>query len=94
MHAREGEARLSRALVLAFAGRPEAGHREAVRAAGSLQGAAVGRALAQEAAILQVLGRHAEALDANRRALVVFRRHGVDDLRDLFTNDIRFLTQF
>jgi tetratricopeptide (TPR) repeat protein len=76
---REGEARLTLGHVLALSGRTAAGRREAARAALLLEGPAKARALAQQALISQRLGDYGGALEGYRRALAVFRRHGLDD---------------
>ncbi|HZB72511.1 MAG TPA: hypothetical protein VE395_10250, partial [Acidimicrobiales bacterium] len=78
LRVREGEGRLTLAHVLALAGDTRGGRREAAHAASLLEGPAAARALAQQAVIAQRTGHYAEALDGFRRALAVFRRHGLD----------------
>jgi tetratricopeptide (TPR) repeat protein len=84
---REGEARLTLAHVLVLSGSAAAGRREASRATALLEGPARARALAQQALFCQRAGDYGAALEGYRRALAVFRRHGLEaDVARLLVN--------
>jgi hypothetical protein len=71
-----GEARMSLASALVLRGLSTQAVREIRTAVGELHGLPAARAHVQQAAILQELGRDAEAFEELRRALPVLRRSG------------------
>ena len=71
-----GEARMSLASALVLRGLSAQAVRQIETAVGELSGLPAARAHVQHAAILQELGRDAEAFDELRRALPVLRRSG------------------
>jgi tetratricopeptide (TPR) repeat protein len=71
-----GEARMSLASALLLRGLSAQAVRQIEAAVGELTGLSAARAHVQHAAILQELGRDAEAFDELRRALPVLRRSG------------------
>src|SRR5205085_5191089 len=70
------EARMGLSLALAFRGDLREALRQADLAAGGLRGGDAAALAMNRAIVLQLLGRHREALDGYRAVLAAFRRHG------------------